>query len=395
MPFTSGLAEIKGNDAIVSLGVLQLQSPPDARVLPESGTLMHELGHNLNLGHGGLSGFTTGVAKPNYPSSMNYLYQYSGIPLTNDSTPTWSRSHPDFAHQPPSTSLYEASLDESVGIGPTTLISGDTVAGFAEPNRKALVRYQVYNSPSYECPPDLCSAYWDDEIGDYVIPPAEACVRHGMGDGSPIDWNSDGVISSSVSAPNANASPAIESWGVRYTDDWTNLFYEFQCQVTALNGAEPDQFAPPSQEVSWQQFVRQFGSTNPPRGNGDGSTGDGACLVFDVLKEHIDLNSVLVVRIVLYGSATLDVTKIVLKSVRAGRDPYGHTKPAGDGLRQCDDNHDGWLDLCGNFSESEIGVQLGDSRVFLHGSFIAGGTFVYSDHVYVADVPSLRWVDWW
>jgi YDG domain/Putative Ig domain/Kelch motif/Galactose oxidase, central domain len=45
--------------------------------LEQAGTLMHELGHNLDLHHGGWN--NTPVCMPNYPSIMNYLYQVNGL----------------------------------------------------------------------------------------------------------------------------------------------------------------------------------------------------------------------------------------------------------------------------------------------------------------------------
>jgi hypothetical protein len=43
----------------------------------QAGTLMHEMGHNLGLRHGGGDDLNY---KPNYPSVMNYLWQNTGVP---------------------------------------------------------------------------------------------------------------------------------------------------------------------------------------------------------------------------------------------------------------------------------------------------------------------------
>ena len=66
---SSGLAEINGDDFIVSLQCYLT----DSNV---SKTTMHELGHNLNLRHGG---FENRNYKPDYNSIMNYRYQFAGI----------------------------------------------------------------------------------------------------------------------------------------------------------------------------------------------------------------------------------------------------------------------------------------------------------------------------
>jgi hypothetical protein len=75
-----------------------------------SQTIMHELGHNLGLRHGGW--FDTTNRKPNYNSVMNYRYQFPGV--DNDCTPPGDGVM-DFSYgdRPP---LNEASLDESQGI---------------------------------------------------------------------------------------------------------------------------------------------------------------------------------------------------------------------------------------------------------------------------------------
>jgi hypothetical protein len=67
---SSGLAEIIGDDMIVSL---QCSTFPDY----VRNTIMHELGHNLGLQHGGFGDSTN--LKPNYNSVMNYLYQFAGV----------------------------------------------------------------------------------------------------------------------------------------------------------------------------------------------------------------------------------------------------------------------------------------------------------------------------
>lgn len=103
-PGASGIAEISGNDFIVSLGnrVVDLGIP--YTTMAEGGTFMHELGHNLGLHHGGgidepcedqsqcrvgsctqtqdgkfclVSDETNG--KPNFLSVMNYRFQFAGI----------------------------------------------------------------------------------------------------------------------------------------------------------------------------------------------------------------------------------------------------------------------------------------------------------------------------
>jgi len=72
---SSGQAELPGDDLIVSLYCAN----SDRNV---AHTIMHEVGHNLALGHGGNSSCNY---KPNYNSVMNYNYQFRGI--DNDCTP--------------------------------------------------------------------------------------------------------------------------------------------------------------------------------------------------------------------------------------------------------------------------------------------------------------------
>jgi len=73
---SSGVAEQDGNDVIVSLKLFDTDGTID-NVDYIRGTIMHELGHNLGLYHGGPSS-TQGYnvnCKPNYPSVMTYARQ--------------------------------------------------------------------------------------------------------------------------------------------------------------------------------------------------------------------------------------------------------------------------------------------------------------------------------
>jgi hypothetical protein len=80
----SGLAEILGNDSIITIGNWGLTTSSTSRVNVlnnyMAGTIFHEFGHNLGLRHGGGNGVNY---KPNYLSSMNYLYQLKGLPPDN------------------------------------------------------------------------------------------------------------------------------------------------------------------------------------------------------------------------------------------------------------------------------------------------------------------------
>lgn len=77
----SGVAEIGANDLLISLGGWGLNSASGANknelINIQASTIMHELGHNLGLLHGGNEERNY---KPNYVSIMNYMYQLEGLP---------------------------------------------------------------------------------------------------------------------------------------------------------------------------------------------------------------------------------------------------------------------------------------------------------------------------
>ena len=85
----SGYSNVGGSDSVVSLGYWATNPNQDmsksATVV--AGTLFHELGHTLGLTHGGRYYDTPGSyvptfeanCKPNYQSTMNYLFQLDGV----------------------------------------------------------------------------------------------------------------------------------------------------------------------------------------------------------------------------------------------------------------------------------------------------------------------------
>ena len=83
----SGVAEKPGGDLMITLGKWHFDNLDDDQTgtaLVQAGTLMHELGHNLGLGHAGLA--HTPNCMPIYHSVMNYLYQARGLTLDSNNT---------------------------------------------------------------------------------------------------------------------------------------------------------------------------------------------------------------------------------------------------------------------------------------------------------------------
>jgi hypothetical protein len=80
----SGIAHRPGGGFMVTFGLWRSDIPAFDQVgSPQqvAGTIMHELGHNLGLGHAGLA--TKPNCMPNYPSVMNYMYQTRGLTDAN------------------------------------------------------------------------------------------------------------------------------------------------------------------------------------------------------------------------------------------------------------------------------------------------------------------------
>jgi hypothetical protein len=182
----SGISRgIPAMDFVVTLGKFLVRDPVTGHVTgspsEQEGTLMHELGHNLNLGHGGVDHTN---CKPNYLSIMNYLFQF---PYLVSSRPL------DYSPYP-LLSLNEDALDETSGIG-------------------------ISISPGVNpiIPPNSLTVYGPRE-------PRIALT------GAPIDWNRDTDlldkgIREDISYIRGICDYASPDESLQGYDDWSNLIY--------------------------------------------------------------------------------------------------------------------------------------------------------------------------
>jgi hypothetical protein len=138
----SGVSEIRGNDILITFGTPGWGIDPNTghtvgSVDQQEGTLMHELGHNLNFDHGGVDPIN---CKPNYLSVMSYSRTDSSL-ISNRPL--------DYSRKALNT-LDENNLNENTGIaasvppgqttayGPPPLRLGTTGNGF-DWNRNGII----------------------------------------------------------------------------------------------------------------------------------------------------------------------------------------------------------------------------------------------------------------
>ena len=229
----SGVAELKSNDFIVSLGqgfgqdpaVPEADHPGSEGTRDEiAGTFMHELGHNLNLNHGGpavAGNADNGInCKPNHDSIMTYSRQLPNLLGAN-----WRLDYSDGGLGP------LAGLRESGGAGGNiaennlnTLppaFSGNLVhAGAFQP-------YIIWGTPGAGLPQT------------YLVQQSRATATAPAIPGGDIDWNGDGTIQTS---PSANQARDINAFGFsgcesglalstthfKNYNEWTALNYNFR-----------------------------------------------------------------------------------------------------------------------------------------------------------------------
>ena len=163
--------------------------PEGGTTWQHAGTFMHELGHNLALGHGGDDDVNQ---KPNYLSIMNKPFQLQGLRKIDgngeaqDGLFDYSRQQID---------LDENAINESLGLGPTA------------PGSLATTWFRFDKQ------------HWTTD------PPPEGSA--GPGSAGPvngaIDWNNDGFIlpiAISIDVTDDGDTTLLEGY-----DDWSNLVF--------------------------------------------------------------------------------------------------------------------------------------------------------------------------
>ncbi|WP_308445824.1 carbohydrate-binding protein [Chitinolyticbacter albus] len=208
---SSGRAELPGNDLIVTLGGWRLSTdtPTDLQILInyQAGTIMHELGHNFGLFHGGNDGANN---EPNYLSVMNYLYQLTGVgndAKTDEAVQRWYANHGiggyngycALANGPCSNTM---NIDYSDGSG-------------AALNEGALKESDLLGRGAY--------------AGVYA------------------DWNDNKLADAASYALDLGAdggSPLLTDY-----NDWANVMLPFSRNGDVLNGQQPDDASAPQTAV--------------------------------------------------------------------------------------------------------------------------------------------------
>jgi len=195
----SGVADMPGGDLMVTLGAFaDVSGRPVGTPYMQGATLMHELGHNLELTHAGTPQTPLEPnCKPNYMSVMNYLFQLRG--LFNDTEP--GVPHMDYSGEA------LGPLDEGFPLdGFTFGPAARYRAGWYAPQSAATI-----GSPAR----GYCSG------AAFPTPPPAPMVRVDAASvPGPIDWNLAATVSS---AQDLNLDGSISSPLNAGSNDWINL----------------------------------------------------------------------------------------------------------------------------------------------------------------------------
>ena len=218
----SGIADLPGNTAMITLG---LWDNFVGTTFMQASTTLHELGHNLNLWHSGAAAIwgnkTTPTVvepncKPNYLSSMSYLYQAHGL------IDTAGDVHLDY-----SGAVHSDVSENSVSDG--TLLPASPAAKYQSAWYGPLYSNWPQASPGALVKTQLAAIlgvpqstrFCDGGKFNTDTPPVPTVRLHAATSSLVIDWNGDGTIGTSNSQDlnfDGTQSTALKGY-----DDWSNV----------------------------------------------------------------------------------------------------------------------------------------------------------------------------
>jgi hypothetical protein len=199
---SSGIAEIAGNDLIVTLGGYGFSAGAGTSlnllVNLQASTLMHELGHNLGLQHGGNE---TVNYKPNHYSVMNYMYQFAGLSATP----------------------FTANAAERYFLA--NGLKGKTYCNLVE------------NSP---CSAGFRISYSDGSSADLPESSLAEALNIGRGSsgGAYADWNDNHALNAAAYQHNLNPQDGTAITVLRDFNEWGNLLLPFSRGYSGNNSGD-------------------------------------------------------------------------------------------------------------------------------------------------------------
>ena len=366
-PFATGIASVYGPDIIISLARNDRPCTEDF-VRVEAGTILHELGHNLSLNHGGFE--DTANFKPNYMSVMNYHYQYTGMS-------TWAVD---------SSSALSYSDSVNPDLDETNLIEAD---GFPYSPAHGSLYYESYadyaNGGFASARGDVASVNWN---GDSAVNDAEGlscnpaqgapnCCDFGDTDcsvlGGPQPPNVSCENSDSKCHEMVDTNRDGSTLPLKDLNDWQKLELRYQCSTAYLPGAPPCSLTASSStaqtltrhcyidsEYSTVQAVHDGVNITPP-----------ITVTAEPQKACLDPQSHGVIPLYVNGKKTFDVTKVVLASLRFATAPVNNATACSIQ----DHNGDGFPDLKCQFRQDQTNLHNGSTTACIVGVMIDSTKF--------------------
>jgi len=219
---SSGVAELLGNDGVVALG-----EGFDGTRAQIAGTFMHELGHNLNLNHGGPAIRTNADhgdnCKPNHDSVMTYSRQLPDL-LGIDK---WRLDYSDGDLRSNFPSSY------GFGLRETTLYETFNLVSVSNPLRPSdPLPWIIWGTPGKAQP--------------FLIQQSRASATAPNNTPTGINWNGDGVTAGTVPSDINNfgfygcqaSTPSSSKIFINY-NEWTAIVYNFrQTPTGSFDGSD-------------------------------------------------------------------------------------------------------------------------------------------------------------